>query len=181
MARQDNRLVIGCDPGVTGAVALIALKGSGISLLDVVDIPTSQHKVNGSMKNHLMLPALADVFRRFSESMNPFSWDVDVFIEQVGAMPGQGVTSMFRFGFASGALEGVAAGIGLRVHRVSPREWQPLARVQKDPDAGRLRANQLFPDQASKFARKMDHNRADAALIGFAGAMMLLRDASPNL
>ena len=166
-----SRLILGIDPGVTGAVALAHMHGGTVRLIDVQDIPTAKVKVNASAKSHLIPSELAALLRRMSE--NPFGLAADVFIEDVHAMPGQGVTSMFRFGQAFGLIEGVAAGAGLVVHRIAPRQWQSLVRVPRDPDAGRLRAGQLFPNLAGAFARKMDHNRADAALIAYAGALSL--------
>lgn len=169
---HSSRLVLGIDPGVTGAVALaLSNDDGGVTLMDVQDIPTAKVKVNGSVKSHLLLTELAQLLRNLSES--PFGLSADVFIEEVHAMPGQGVTSMFRFGHAAGAIEGVCAGLGMVIHKIAPKQWQSLARTRKDPDAGRLRAGQLFPSLAGKFARKLDHNRADAALIAYAGALTL--------
>jgi len=131
-------------------------------------MPTASQRVNQRNKQHVILPALADILKRWTDL--PFDVDAVVFVEEVNAMPGQGVTSMFRFGHVAGAIEGVCAGLGLAVTKIPPKEWQAIARVRKDPDAGRLRASQLFPLSAGLFARKMDHNRADAVLIGYAGA-----------
>jgi crossover junction endodeoxyribonuclease RuvC len=170
---MTKRLVVGIDPGITGALALFDTPaGPGEPrLIEVADMPTASQKVNQRNKSHVILPALADILRRWTDL--PFDVEVSVFIEEVHAMPGQGVTSMFRFGHVAGAIEGVCAGLGLAVTKLPPKEWQAIARVKKDPDAGRLRASQLFPLEARLFARKMDHNRADAALIGYAGARLL--------
>jgi crossover junction endodeoxyribonuclease RuvC len=167
-----TRLIIGIDPGITGALALLRQTPGDVQLLDVKDMPTSSHKVNNSMKSHVLLPVLADILEDWAMFGKP-----TVFLEEVNAMPGQGVTSMFRFGHVAGAIEGVCAGLRIPVTLIRPREWQTLARVRKDPDAGRHRASQLFPNQSALFARKKDHNRADAALIGFAGAVI---EKQPN-
>jgi crossover junction endodeoxyribonuclease RuvC len=167
---NPSRLVIGIDPGITGALALVQASGSVLRLMDVKDVPTASAKVNGSNKSHVILPGLVDILRDWTDL--PFATSVEVFLEEVHAMPGQGVTSMFRFGHVAGAIEGVCAGMGLAVTTIRPREWQTIARVRKDPDAGRLRASQLFPAMSSLFTRKKDHNRADAALIAYAGATM---------
>lgn len=172
---MSYRLALGIDPGITGAVALVGVQEDAPTptLLDVLDVPTATHKVNGANKSHLLLPALAAMIEDLAVG-TPFASAHDVFIEEVNAMPGQGVTSMFRFGYAAGAIEGVCSALGLVVHKLPPRQWQAIARTRKDPDAGRLRAGQLFPNQAKLFARKMDHNRADAALIAYVGALRLI-------
>lgn len=162
------RYVIGVDPGITGALALLQA-GPSPRLIEVADMPTATKRVNSRAKQHIIAPALADLLKRWTDL--PFEADFEVFIEEVHAMPGQGVTSMFRFGHAAGLVHGVAAGLGLRISEITPRDWQTVVRVRSDPDAGRLRASQLFPLMAGEFARKKDHNRADATLIGYAGAV----------
>lgn len=168
-------LILGIDPGLTGAVAWLKTDPDEcrVELLHVEDIPTAQAKQGKTMKSHLLLSALADILG------NPVFNPSHVVIEEVGAMPGQGVTSMFRFGHTAGAIAGICAGLRFPVHFVRPNVWTRQAGVRPGDDAGRLRANQLFPNQAHLFARKKDHNRADAALIAYAFACGLLN--RPNL
>ena len=159
-------VILAADPGLTGALAWLKRTPDGaITLLLVADIPTAKAQVGKSMKAHVQTGVLVDLVDH-PGLPRP---DLGV-IEQVNAMPGQGVTSMFRFGHVAGMLEGVFAGARLPTHFMRTNEWQPLAGVKRGDDAGRLRAVQLFPEQSQMFARKMDHNRADAALIGFAFA-----------
>lgn len=156
-------VILAVDPGLTGALAWLDRRpDGGIDLLAVVDMPTAKARQGKSEKSHVQPHVLAAVMG------NPALRPVAVVVEDVHAMPGQGVTSMFRFGYAAGIVAGTAAGLGYPLHTVRPNEWQPLAGVRKGDDAGRLRAAQLFPQHATLFARKMDHNRADAALIGYA-------------
>jgi len=160
--------IVGIDPGITGAVAVLHLSQEGQVLLrDVMDMPSAKVTTGRARKAELILPQLRDY-------LDPYAaLGAQAFIEQVGAAPGQGVVSMFRFGHAAGAAEGVCAGLGMPVNKVRPQEWQKLARARKDPDSGRHRVCQLFPSMSTHFARKKDHNRADAALIGYAGASIL--------
>lgn len=157
-------LILSVDPGLTGALAILRrLPDHSIRLLAVHDMPTATAKVNGKAKPHILLPVLATYFQ------NPIhSYDA-VVIEDVNAMPGQGVTSMFRFGQTKGMVEGIAAALRLPTHYMRTNEWQAFSGTKKgSDDAGRLRAVQLFPEKSDLFARKADHNRADAALIGYA-------------
>lgn len=90
----------------------------------------------------------------------------DLFIiERVGAMPGQGVSSTFKFGKAYGVLIGVVATLQIPVHFVAPSVWKKHFGLTKDKEEARARALQLWPDRAELFARKRDHNRAEAALL----------------
>jgi crossover junction endodeoxyribonuclease RuvC len=168
-----TRTIAAVDPGLTGALAVLFQDDEDkVYLLGVHDLPTAQAKQGKTIKSHLLLPAFADMLK----TAGPMSWaglsDGDlpdeIVIEEVGAMPGQGVTSMFRFGYTAGAIAGVAAGLQIPVNFIRPNVWYKTASVRPGPDAGRLRANQLFPKQATLFARKKDHNRADAVLIGYA-------------
>ena len=87
-------------------------------------------------------------------------------VEAVAAMPGQGVSSTFRFGQAVGAVAGVTAALGLPIQWVAPGVWKRSLRLSADKEQSRQRALELWPGFASRFARKADHNRAEAALIG---------------
>ncbi len=158
-------IVLAFDPGFTGALAwLRAHPHGGIDLLSIVDMPTATIKQGSSPTRTVLLTSVLA-----AHVQNPLMPRPDaVVIEEVHASPQMGVTSAFRFGHAAGILEGVAAAAGLPVHFIRPAVWTKAAGVRKGDDAGRLRATQLFPERSDLFARKMDHNRADAALIGYA-------------
>lgn len=86
-------------------------------------------------------------------------------VEEVGAMPGQGVTSMFNFGFSTGLITGVIASQYIPIHTVRPAIWKTLMGLGRDKDESRRRASQLFPQDAPLFSRKKDDGRAEAALL----------------
>jgi crossover junction endodeoxyribonuclease RuvC len=98
-----------------------------------------------------------------SEDMPTAAGDVD--IERVGAMPKQGVSSTFKFGKAYGIAIGVVAALKIPVHFVTPAAWKRHFNLSADKEASRARALQLWPARADLFARKRDHNRAEAALL----------------
>ena len=50
--------------------------------------------------------------------------EIYVVVEQVNAMPGQGVTSMFNFGANFGAIKGVCAALSLPIFFVRPSKWK---------------------------------------------------------
>jgi crossover junction endodeoxyribonuclease RuvC len=92
-----------------------------------------------------------------------------VFVERAAARPGQGVTSMFRFGEAAGALYGLVVGLGFPVTFATPQQWQKHHGIGASADAARQRAVQLYPHLAPMLARKRDQHRADALLLACYG------------
>jgi crossover junction endodeoxyribonuclease RuvC len=146
------RRFAGIDPGITGAIAVVDEFGR---LVATADIPTA-----GDGKRRMVSGAL------LAEALRVWRPD-EVVIERVGAMPGQGVSSTFRFGRALGIIEGVAGALGLPVSYVSATVWKKHLRLPSDKEAARQKAVEIWPSHAAiHFARRRDHGRAEAALIG---------------
>ena len=159
--------VLGIDPGISGALAALDNLGN----LVVEDFPTHAVKTSlGRARHELDLVQLAQFIQGIAAVID------HVFIERVNAMPGQGVTSMFRFGYAAGAVHGVVAALGLPFTFVTPQSWQKAQGVGPGADAARQRASQLFPQYAGELARKKDQHRADATLIARYGLAALTWD-----
>ena len=155
---------IGLDPGLLGAIAFFdATKGT----LAVFDMPVMELVRGGRKKNELSASGVAQILKPKDDETRR------VLLERVGAMPGQGVSSMFAFGRSVGILEGVLAAYSMEVTIVTPQTWQKATGVRDGKDGARLRATQLFPAYAHLFARKKDDGRADAALMAWYGATAL--------
>ena len=150
-------LILGVDPGTAGAYAL--LDDSGV--VDVGDLPVHQvqRSRGGKQRAELDLHAL-QLSLQMLIKRQPIA---HVFIEAAAARPGQGVVSMFRFGYAAGAIYGLVVGLGLPVTLVRPQEWQ--RGIGPSADAARQRAVQLYPAIADRLQLKRDGHRADAVLI----------------
>lgn len=150
-------IVIGIDPGLDGAMAVIGAIGD----VQVFDTPTLVIVSKNGNRREYDLGLMAQRLMVYSDLT------VQVFLEQVHAMPGQGVRSMFTMGYGSGAWEGLLAMAGFPVTRVAPQRWKKalLADMGKDKDASRFRAMQLFPAVATQLQRKKDDGRAEALLI----------------
>ncbi len=147
--------VWGVDVGLNGAIALFdMIEGH----LEVHDMPVMEINKKRQVNPQLLTNILEQ-------------HEAPVFIEQVGARPGQGVSSMFNFGKSFGICLGVSAGLKLQTTTVSPVAWQRACKVEKGKDGNRLRATQTFPNYSNLFARKKDDGRADAALIAYWGAV----------
>lgn len=153
-------IYIGIDPGLSGAIAFLDVEKGHLS---VVDMPIFEVQRNGKVKREVSPHGVAAVL---SLSQNVSA----VVLERVGAMPGQGVTSVFSFGRSVGVIEGVLAAEHLAVSIVTPQAWQKAAGVRGGKDGARQRACELFPNYAGLFARKKDDGRADAACMAWYAA-----------
>jgi len=92
--------------------------------------------------------------------------DIKVVIEQVSAMPGQGVTSMFNFGQSFGVLKGICSAMQLSVYFVRPTKWKKYFNlINTEKDASRTKVIEIFPYISSQLSRKKDANKADAILL----------------
>ncbi len=152
-------MIIGIDPGLTGALVLMTDHGA---IMHIEDMPVSA-KTNGKGKqvNAVML---SDII---SDLCDIAGSEPLVVIERVSAMPGQGVTSMFGFGRSLGVIEGVTAALGLSVRWVTPQKWKKhFSLLKKDKDASRTLVIEKYPKYIDYFKRKKDSGRADAVLIG---------------
>lgn len=147
-----SRVILGIDPGLGGALAFLEL---GRGLRAVHDIPTL---VGANGKTVLDMAGLFDLIAGDSDVIH-------VALEQVGARPGQGVSSVFRFGQVFGAIEMAVAAAQLPLMRVTPSKWKGRLGLSSDKGAARSRAVEIFPSHAESFRRVKDADRAEAALI----------------
>ena len=151
-------LVIGIDPGISGSICFF----QDGKIIDAVEMPTmtegkkNKKQVNGSQ-----------IFNEISERIKKIDKkDIKVIIEQVSAMPGQGVTSMFNFGQSYGILKGICSAMQLPMYFVRPTKWKKYFNlINSEKDASRTRAIEIFPYFSPKLSRKKDSNKADAILI----------------
>lgn len=150
-------IVYGIDPGLSGAIARFDLTEG---FLEIHDMPIMEVNKKKSVSPQL----ISDILRQ---------QHAPVYIEKVGAMPGQGVSSMFSFGRSYGVLLGCAAGLQMPTTVITPVEWQRALKCQKGKDGNRQRACELFPAYSQLFARKKDDGRADAALLAYYGALFV--------
>ncbi|MEA1649203.1 hypothetical protein UAJ10_09250 [Nitrospirillum sp. BR 11164] len=148
-------LIIGIDPGLSGAIAILSADGG----LTVHDMPT--HRLT---RTELDLSALATIFDNLTKATAPVA-----FLERVGAMPGQGVASMFKFGTCYGALQGLLAAHFIPVTLVTPQSWKRAMGCPAGKDGARARASQLLPRHAGLWPLKKHDGRAEAALIALYG------------
>ena len=150
-------IIIGIDPGVSGAICILKEE----KILEVYEMPTmidgkkNKRQVNG-----------AEVANIFQKELNNNQVKAKVVVEQVNAMPGQGVTSMFNFGQSFGVLKGVCAALKLPIYFVRPVKWKKhFNLIKTNKDASRTKVIEIFPYISSQLSRKKDSNKADSILI----------------
>ena len=149
-------IIIGIDPGLSGGIAVL----DNYKVLDLFDMPVmADGKKNKKQLNSALLAKL------IKESISNNS-ESAVIVEQVNAMPGQGVTSMFNFGQTFGAIKGICATLELPIFFVRPSKWKKhFELINSSKDASRTKAIEMYPHLAEKLSKKKDVNKSDAILI----------------
>ena len=148
--------IIGIDPGLSGGIAVL----ENNKVLSIFDMPVmSEGKKNKRQLNSAQLVKLI----KDNISKNE---EVSVVVEQVNAMPGQGVTSMFNFGQTFGAIKGVCAALSLPIFFVRPAKWKKhFELINSSKDSSRTKAIEMYPSLSNDLAKKKDVNKSDAILI----------------
>ena len=151
-------LIIGIDPGISGSICFF----EDGKILDVLEMPT----MTDGKKNKKQVNG-AQIYNEISSKiMGIEKQNLRVIIEQVSAMPGQGVTSMFNFGQSFGILKGICSAMQLPMYFVRPAKWKKyFGLIKSEKDASRTKAIEMFPYFSSKLSKKKDSNKADAILI----------------
>ena len=151
-------IISGIDPVISGSICFF----EDGKILDVLEMPTmidgkqNKKQVNG-----------AQIYNEISSKiMGIEKQNLRVIIEQVSAMPGQGVTSMFNFGQSFGILKGICSAMQLPMYFVRPAKWKKyFGLIKSEKDASRTKAIEMFPYFSSQLSKKKDSNKADAILI----------------
>ena len=148
--------VVGIDPGLNGAIAVLKDK----KVLSITDMPVmADGKKN---KRQLNNAQLAEILRKNTSEGD----EISIVVEQVNAMPGQGVTSMFNFGQTFGAIKGVCAALQLPIFFVRPSKWKKYFElINSSKDSSRTKAIEMYPYLSDQLAKKKDVNKSDAILI----------------
>ena len=151
-------IIVGIDPGIAGAICFF----SNGNVIDVIDMPImpegkkNKKQVNGRQ-----------IFNEIKLIKSKFlNENISVVVEQVSAMPGQGVTSMFNFGQSFGVIKGICSAMELPIYYVRPAKWKKYFNlINSEKDASRTKAIEMFPKISHKLSRKKDNNKAEAILI----------------
>tara|TARA_Y100001970_G_scaffold51653_1_gene65325 strand:+ start:662 stop:1156 length:495 start_codon:yes stop_codon:yes gene_type:complete len=151
-------LIIGIDPGISGSLCFFK-DGKILDLVEMPNMPEgkkNKRQVNG-----------AQIYNEISSRIKGLNREeIKIVIEQVSAMPGQGVTSMFNFGQSFGVIKGICSAMQLSMYFVRPAKWKKYFNlINSQKDASRTKAIEIFPYISTQLSRKKDANKADAILI----------------
>lgn len=158
-----HRVVLGVDPGLSGAFALYTPASGDLA---VFDMPVFILSRGGKAKREGDAVGLA----RLIDAAGPIA---HAYVEAVGAMPGQGVSSVFAFGRVFGLALGILAANFIPHTLIQPQRWKRALGVPADKDGARARASQLLPAHAGLWSRVKDDGRAEAALIAYFGTTII--------
>ncbi len=149
-------IIVGIDPGLSGAIAIL----ENNKVLKLFDMPVmAEGKKN---KKQLNSAQLVNIIKDNIGSAE----HIAVVVEQVNAMPGQGVTSMFNFGQTFGAIKGVCAALKLPIFFVRPSKWKKYFElINSSKDSSRTKVIEMYPSLSNQLSKKKDVNKSDAILI----------------
>lgn len=140
-------MYLGIDPGYTGAWGLIDHNGKYQSCGDMI------HN-----EKHILSRL---VFAEISQAVD--KQDLEIILESVHSMPGQGVSSSFKFGMAFGAAIAIIERFNCTWHLVTPQKWKKTLQLDSDKNKSLELARQLWPN--APLSRKKDNGRAEALLL----------------
>ncbi len=148
--------ILGIDPGLSGGISVLEDQ----KVLGIFDMPVmAEGKKN---KRQLNSAQLVNIIKENTRSDD----DVVIIVEQVNAMPGQGVTSMFNFGQTFGAIKGICAAMSLPIFFVRPSKWKKhFELINASKDSSRTKVIEMYPHLSNQLAKKKDVNKSDAILI----------------
>ena len=151
-------LIIGIDPGISGAICFFE-NGKILEVIEMPNMPEgkkNKRQVNGAQISNEIIKRTKNIEKK----------NIKVIIEQVAAMPGQGVTSMFNFGQSFGVLKGICSALQLPMYFIRPVKWKKYFNlINSNKDSSRTKAIEAFPYFSENLSRKKDSNKADAILI----------------
>mgnify|MGYP006191190919 FL=1 len=148
--------IIGIDPGLSGGIAI--LEDNVIKVLFDMPVMSDGKKNKRQLNSALLVRLIKDNIKDTEDTV--------MVVEQVNAMPGQGVTSMFNFGQTFGAIKGICAALGLPIFLVRPAKWKKhFELINSSKDASRTKAIEMYPSISEQLSKKKDVNKSDAILI----------------
>jgi crossover junction endodeoxyribonuclease RuvC len=144
------RTILGIDPGLEGALAWVRRDGV---LVEIEDMAVVNRQVNPSLLSKLIV------------GYGPLECAV---VEVQHTFPKQGISSAFKLGVGYGVIQGILATLDIPTFYLTPAVWKKSLNLDNDKEKSRRLAIERWPGEATRFSRKKDHGRAEAALIAIA-------------
>ncbi|XP_071722990.1 Holliday junction resolvase MOC1, chloroplastic-like [Rutidosis leptorrhynchoides] len=160
--------VLGIDPDVSGALAVLRPDDSGCSCsAQVFDSPYLRMLVGKSVRKRLDAKSIVQLIRTINAPIG-----TTVYLEQSIPFPKDGKQGWWSGGFNYGIWIGILVASGFTVVPVPSFTWKnefKLSGRSCTKDDNRRLASMLFPSLDSQLKRKKDHGRAEALLIAAYG------------
>jgi len=167
------RFAVGIDPGLRGGVSIFDITDNTLKCFATpinIGATKTTKPTRGKNKGKTIKKKAKDTYNIEEMSLIidsvPFDDTFPVFIEKVGAMPNQGVTSMYNFGYGVGLWHGIITSLGLDFELILPQRWKKHHNLIGDTkNQSREKATELFP-QCKESWRLVKHDGiAESALI----------------
>ena len=146
-------MILGIDPGLQGALMWLAEGIDGAYVDWCADMPTHELVRNGKKKREIDIAGLLELLDGYLKPTHAF-------VENVGPMPGQGVSGVFAFGKCVGIIHCALHARGIPFTLIAPQVWKKALAVPAAKDGARMRASQLLPNGDVRWKRAKDHGRA---------------------
>lgn len=162
MARETAKLILGIDPGFSGALAILDLELHQPAA--IADMPLS--KATG--KNQIDLKGLADFLGPWADQIRFCILEnvsAMTYIDKHGEIRGQGAAASFEFGRSMGILQGMLAAFKIPVILSHPSSWKSALGLSSNKKDSLALVNKLFPSYHFYFLRQKDDGRAEALLL----------------
>lgn len=152
-------MILGIDPGLDGALALLSPNG----VYQIADMPTHEITVNKKKRRIVDSYSLARWVELYRDAI------ASAVLEDVGVRPGEGAVGAFKFGRCMGVVEGVIAANAIPLRYVVPAKWKAALGVSGDKTESRRAASQLFPAAVHYWPLKKHDGRAESVLLAVYG------------
>jgi len=164
-------LIVGCDPGFSGAFCFISENSQGL------DLKTFPMPILSAPKTVLDEVAIKNLLKMLGQDQI-----THFFIERAIVMPGQGVVSSGRFMEQYGFLRGLCVGLGIPYTVISSVRWKKVLMdgMAKEKEASLVRLAQLYPELKLAGPKVSRIGQADAVLIAHYGRQTLISPIGHN-
>lgn len=147
-------MIAAIDPGFSGAICFYTPCTRAV---EIFDMPIHRVQVGKTIRSHIDQQQLSGLFARWRPN--------HAIVEDVSSMPGQGISSAFRFGFGAGVVQGIISAHQIPLHLVTPARWKKVMGLTSNKDDSRRMASMLFPEYAHLWPLVKHDGRAEALLL----------------
>jgi hypothetical protein len=157
-------IIIGVDVGITGGLAVL----EDGKLIALYPMPAKEVDYKGKTRKEVDGKLLYTLFERHNPNL--------VAIELVHAMPKNGATSMFRFGYSAGVVYGIACGFwqDTQIQFIRPQDWKKAMGLLKTSKNDAIsKCLEVFVSHRDWFSSTGPRGGKDPSLSGKADAALI--------